>query len=221
MTGERGAREVSVPAGEVRLAGVLAVPADAAGVVLLAQGDGSGRLGAQNSGMAGALQRVGLATLLVQLLDEAEEEADARTGNLRFDTALLARRVLAASDWLAAEPDTRALPLGYFGAGTAAAAALRAAAEGKSRPIFAVVSQGGRPDLALDCLPKVRAPTLLIVGGADVPVIPLNQEAYDQLVCEKQLVTIPGATHLFQEPGALERVTQLTTEWFTRHVPRG
>jgi pimeloyl-ACP methyl ester carboxylesterase len=221
MTGERGAREVSVPTGEVRLAGVLTVPADAAGVVLIAQGDGSGRLETPNSDMAGALQRAGLATLLVQMLDEAEEEADARTAHLRFDTELLARRVLAASEWLANEPETSALPLGYLAAGTGAAAALRAAAQGKSRPIFAVVSQGGRPDLALDCLPKVRAPTLLIVGGADVPVIPLNQQAYDQLVCEKELVTIPGASHLFEEPGALERVTQLTTEWFTRHVPRG
>ena len=128
--------------------------------------------------------------------------------------------MLAASEWLTADPETSALPLGYFGASTGAAAALRAAAEGKNREIFAVVSIGGRPDLALDCLPKVRSPTLLIVGGADVPVIPLNQQAYDQLECEKLMVTIPGASHLFEEPGALEWVTRLTTEWFTRHAPR-
>jgi pimeloyl-ACP methyl ester carboxylesterase len=210
---------VGVPAGEVSLTGLLTMPVNAAGVVLFAHGSGSGRLSPRNSRLAGALQQSGLATLLVDLLTEEEQEADARAGHLRFDIELLAGRVLAASEWLAAEPETSALPL-YFGTSTAAAAALRAAADGKGRPVFAVVSQGGRPDLALDCLSRVRAPTLLIVGGADIPVIPLNQQAYDQLECEKEMVTIPGASHLFEEPGALEQVTQLTTEWLTRHVPR-
>ncbi len=211
-------REVTVTAGEVRVPGLLTVPPEAAGLVLFAHGSGSSRLSRRNNQVARVLNEAGLATLLVDLLTEDEEVADARTGHLRFDIPFLARRLLGASTWLGAEPSTSLLALAYFGASTGAAAALVAAAE--RRDVFAVVSRGGRPDLAMESLPRVRAPTLLIVGGEDIPVIPLNQQAFDALPCEKELVIVPGATHLFEEPGTLDAVARLAAEWLTRHAPQ-
>lgn len=209
--------DVQVRAGDETIAGLLTIPPEARGTVLFAHGSGSGRFSTRNNYVARVLNGAGLATLLVDLLTTREEAIDARTGHLRFDIEFLTGRLLAATEWLEAQRATADLPIGYFGASTGAAAALEAAAE--HRDIFAVVSRGGRPDLARDYLERVRAPTLLIVGGADVPVIPLNQEAYDLLVCEKQMVVIPGATHLFEEPGALEEVARLAAEWFVAHVP--
>jgi dienelactone hydrolase len=217
VTGPTPTLDVTVDAGDAPLAGLLTVPGRAAGSVLFAHGSGSSRLSRRNNAVARVLNAAGLATLLVDLLTTDEEAADARTGHLRFDIDLLARRLTAATSWLAARAETATLPIGYFGASTGAAAALVAAADRKET--FAVVSRGGRPDLAMDCLSKVRAPTLLIVGGADVPVIPLNQGAYDALQCEKQLVIVPNATHLFEEPGALEEVSRLAAGWFTSHLP--
>ena len=214
---ETAQREVRLTVGDATVGGFLTIPEGAQGVVLFAHGSGSGRFSTRNQYVAGVLQQAQLGTLLMDLLSAVEEAADARTGHLRFDIPFLAERVRDATRWLAAYPETSALPVGYFGASTGAAAALRAAAD--ERDVFAIVSRGGRPDLALECLAKVRAPTLLIVGGADVPVIPLNQQAYDALICEKELVVIPGASHLFEEPGALEAVAHVATDWFARHVP--
>jgi putative phosphoribosyl transferase len=208
-------RPVRVPAGPVELEGNLSVPSDARGVVLFAHGSGSGRHSPRNRQVARALREAGLATLLIDLLTPDEEEADLRTGHLRFDIGLLAQRLTGATDWLAQNPDTNKLRIGYFGASTGAAAALVAAAE---REVGAVVSRGGRPDLAGDALPLVKAPTLLIVGGNDVPVIRMNEEALGQLRVKKRLEIIPGATHLFEEPGALEEVARLAAGWFTRHL---
>ena len=212
-------RTVRIPAGPVTLEGDLSIPAGAQGVVLFAHGSGSSRHSPRNRRVARQLQEGRLATLLIDLLTTDEETADRRTGHLRFDIGFLAERLIEAADWLARQPETRDLALGYFGASTGAAAALVAAA---ARPnlVGAVVSRGGRPDLAGPALPLVRAPTLLIVGGADTPVIELNRQAYDQLRCEKRLVVIPGATHLFEEPGALDQVAELAREWFDRYLVR-
>jgi len=209
-------REVAVTAGAVRLDGSLALPAAARGVVLFAHGSGSSRHSPRNRYVAGALQEGGLATLLIDLLTAEEEEVDLRTRHLRFDIRLLAERLVGATEWLAQQPETRDLRVGYFGASTGGGAALVAAAE---RPaVGAVVSRGGRPDLAGAALPRVRAPTLLIVGGYDEPVIALNEEALAQLRCEKRLEIVPRATHLFEEPGALEAVARLARDWLTRHL---
>ena len=213
-------RPVSIPAHGVALDGDLAVPDGARGAVLFAHGSGSSRHSPRNRLVAATLREAGLATLLIDLLTPAEEQTEARTGHLRFDIGLLAGRLLAATDWLARDPATRALRIGYFGASTGAGAALVAAAE---RPdvIGAVVSRGGRPDLAGPALAHVRAPTLLIVGGADIPVLDLNRAALAQIPAEKRLEIVPGATHLFEEPGALAEVARLATGWFGRHLRRG
>jgi len=206
---------VTVPAGTARLAGDLAVPEGARGVVLFAHGSGSGRHSPRNRQVAAALGQAGLATLLLDLLTEEEEAVDRDRAELRFDIALLAGRLMAAMDWLAGDPRTSALPIGLFGASTGAAAALVAAAE-RPLQIAAVVSRGGRPDLAGPSLGLVRAPTLLVVGGRDRVVLELNRSAAEQLGAEQRLEIVPDATHLFEEPGALERVAALAADWFRR-----
>ena len=212
-------REVKVLAGPVELEGDLGVPEEAAGVVLFAHGSGSGRHSPRNRYVAGALREAGLATLMIDLLTPEEEEADLRTGHLRFDIRLLAERLAGATDWLMQDPDTQDLRIGYFGASTGAGAALVAAAK-RPRGVGAIVSRGGRPDLAGDDLPLVKAPTLLIVGENDVPVIGMNQEALERLRAEKELKIVPGATHLFEERGALEEVARLAADWFAHHLNR-
>jgi putative phosphoribosyl transferase len=197
----------------VTLEGDLIIPDRAVGIVLFAHGSGSSRHSPRNRYVAGELQHVGLATLLLDLLTLDEEAVDVQTAHLRFDIELLAERLIGATDWLAREPDTRALPIGYFGASTGAGAALVAAAQ-RPQTIAAVVSRGGRPDLAGPALSQVTAPTLLIVGGEDRQVIKLNEEALTHLRCERALEIVPGATHLFEEPGALAAVAQLAQRWF-------
>lgn len=206
-------RQVEISSGKRRLWGILTVPADATGVVAFAHGSGSGRFSPRNQFVARTLQEAGLATLLLDLLEE--EEADDR--KKVFDIGLLAERLQSAADWLSKEPDTRALRLGYFGASTGAGAALVAAAR-EPAAVGAVVSRGGRPDLAGNYLPLVQAPTLLIVGGNDDVVIELNEQALRLLRCPKELVIVPGATHLFEEPGTLEEVARLAKVWFIRHL---
>jgi pimeloyl-ACP methyl ester carboxylesterase len=211
-------RHVAVTAGGVALAGDLTVPPGARGLVVFAHGSGSGRFSPRNRAVASALVRGGLATLLMDLLTADEEAEDLRTGRLRFDIRLLADRVIGTIDWLATEDTAGSLPLGCFGASTGAPAALVAAAERPDR-VGAVVSRGGRPDLAGEDLARVTAPTLLIVGGADTEVIRLNRLAKALLGGLSQLVVIPGAGHLFEEPGALEQVASLALDWFLRYLP--
>jgi putative phosphoribosyl transferase len=208
---------VTLPAGAVRLGGDLSLPEGPAGVVLFAHGSGSSRFSPRNRFVAGELNRAGLGTLLIDLLTPDEERADRVTANLRFDIRLLADRLAGAIDWLAADPHTAGLPVGLFGASTGGGAALVAAAERPDR-IAAVVSRGGRPDLAGEALPRVHAPTLLIVGGADLPVIEMNRAAMAQMTCEVRLEIVPGATHLFEEPGTLEQVAALAADWFRGHM---
>jgi putative phosphoribosyl transferase len=211
--------EVLIPIGEDTLAGNLVIPAHSHGIVLFAHGSGSSRHSQRNRFVAQELQKAGLATLLMDLLTMAEERIDeASEGGLRFDIGLLAGRLEAASDWVRANPSTHALPIGYFGASTGAAAALVAAAAEWRGKVKAVVSRGGRPDLAKEALSVVRAPTLLIVGGDDRVVIALNRQALDKLSCEKRLEIVPGATHLFEEPGTLEQVAVLAVDWFRRNL---
>jgi putative phosphoribosyl transferase len=195
------------------LNGILVVPPGAQAVVVFAHGSGSGRLSPRNQYVARVLQKADLATLLIDLLEEDEAEDRDKV----FDIELLAQRLHAAAEWLRHKPETRDLRLGYFGASTGAGAALVAAAR-NPETVGAVVCRGGRPDLAEESLPAVRAPTLLIVGGDDEVVIELNEDALRRLRCPKQLVIIPGATHLFQEPGALEEVSRLAQEWFVQHL---
>jgi pimeloyl-ACP methyl ester carboxylesterase len=209
---------VQVPTGEAMLEGSLVVPAGARGIVLFAHGSGSSRFSPRNRFVAEHLRGRRLGTLLIDLLTAGEEAVDERTGQLRFDIDLLAGRLTGAAAWLAENFDTRGLPIGYFGASTGAAAALVAAAD-FAEPIGAVVSRGGRPDLAGAHLRRVLAPTLLIVGGEDTVVIGLNEEAYRQLRCAKEMQIVPGATHLFEEPGALETVARLAGDWFARWLP--
>lgn len=203
---------VRVTAGPITLEGNLSIPDAARAVVLFAHGSGSSRHSPRNRFVAGELQRRGLGTLLIDLLTADEERVD-----LRFDIGLLAHRLVAATDWLALQPQTEHLKLGYFGASTGAAAALVAAAERPER-VSAVVSRGGRPDLAASALPRVKAPTLLIVGGDDGVVIDLNRQAYAILEVEKRLESIPHASHLFEEPGTLEEVARLAADWFARYT---
>jgi dienelactone hydrolase len=200
----------------VTLAGTLVLPAGARGLVLFAHGSGSSRFSPRNRTVAGFLNAGGLGTLLFDLLTAEESEFDERTGALRFDIELLSRRLVGAIDWTGAQPRTQGLRIGLFGASTGAAAAVNAAAARPQR-VAAVVSRGGRPDLAREALPRVQAATLLIVGGLDGPVIGMNEGAAAQLACERRLEIVPGATHLFEEPGKLEAVALLAREWFQRH----
>jgi putative phosphoribosyl transferase len=208
---------VQVSAGSVTLEGNLTLPEQSRAIVLFAHGSGSSRHSPRNRYVARVLNEAKLATLLIDLLTLHEEVIDARTAQLRFDIDLLAERLVDATDWLSQFPDTKHLRIGYFGASTGAAAALAAAA---IRPdaVGAIVSRGGRPDLAGVALIHVRAPTLLIVGENDDQVIQLNREALEQLRCEKRLIIVPGATHLFEEPGALDEVARLARDWFHRHL---
>jgi dienelactone hydrolase len=208
---------VAVPAGDAVLEGDLVVPEGALGIVLFAHGSGSGRHSPRNRQVATTLNEAGIGTLLVDLLTPAEDEVDRLTARHRFDIDLLARRLIAAVDWLRRGP-AAGVGVGLFGASTGAAAALAAAA---ARPddVSAVVSRGGRPDLAGPALPRVRAATLLIVGGADDVVLELNRWALERIgAAEKRLVVVPGATHLFEEPGALDQVATLAAEWFSEHL---
>jgi putative phosphoribosyl transferase len=212
--------EVRIEIGPVALAGNLSVPPEPAGIVLFAHGSGSGRRSSRNRYVAQVLQEASLGTLLFDLLTEKEEAIDRYTARLRFDIPLLADRLVGATDWLAEESRTRGVPVGYFGASTGGGAALVAASR-RSDLVGAVVSRGGRPDLAGESLPDVQAPTLLIVGSNDEPVIGLNEEALARLgSTEKELVIVPGATHLFEEPGKLDVVARLAAEWFTHYLDR-
>ncbi|WP_344362372.1 dienelactone hydrolase family protein [Streptomyces gobitricini] len=210
---------VSVPAGVVTLAGDLALPREARGVVAFAHGSGSSRHSPRNRAVAETLRDAGLGTLLLDLLTADEERVDMDTAEIRFDIPLLGRRVTAAVDWLHDRPDTGKLPVGLFGASTGAAAALVAAAE-RTEQVRAVVSRGGRPDLAGAALAGVRAPVLLVVGGHDHEVLRLNEEATRQLTAPCTLHVIPGATHLFEEPGTLEQAADAARDWFLRMTPQ-
>ena len=210
-------REVQIPSGPAVIHADLTVPDASRGIVVFAHGSGSGRHSRRNRQVASALQTERLATLLVDLLTEDEASRDERTAELRFDIELLARRVVDAIDWIAREPAIRDLTVGIFGASTGAAAALFAAVHRPGR-VRAVVSRGGRPDLAAPVLAKVEAPTMLIVGGDDTDVLALNENAFAQLRCESVLEIVPGASHLFEEPGALEAVAELAGAWFTGHL---
>lgn len=209
-------KTVAIPADSITLEGALTIPDQAQGIVLFAHGSGSSRHSPRNNFVAQTLRAAGNGTLLMDLLTRAE---DAIYEN-RFDIDLLTRRLEAATQWLKEQSQTAALRIGYFGASTGAAAALKAAAS-LGPKVGAVVSRGGRPDLAREELVQVRSPTLLIVGGLDDVVIELNREAYRLLKCEKQLVIVPGATHLFEEPGTLEEVARLAAQWFTGHLVPG
>ena len=210
---------VQIEAGAVLLNGELKVPEQASGIVLFAHGSGSSRHSPRNQYVARVIRNAGVGTLLFDLLTGSEEEIDNYTRELRFDIDLLARRLVGATNWLATQEETRHLCPGYFGASTGGGAALVAAAH-MGEKIGAVVSRGGRPDLEGSELPHVRAPTLLIVGGLDGPVIRMNDDAYAKLRCEKELKIIPGATHLFEEPGKLEEVANLAAKWFLNHLQR-
>lgn len=203
---------IKITIGETELEAILGLPSELKGVVLFAHGSGSGRFSPRNNFVARVLQDSGIATLLADLLEESEASDRSKV----FDIGLLAERLLANAKYIRNRADTKGLPLGYFGASTGAAAALQAAAREPER-VGAVVSRGGRPDLAFSELPLVHAPTLLIIGGEDTPVIPLNRSAFDQLRCEKNMVIVPGATHLFEEPGALEKVAELARDWFLKY----
>ncbi|MEW6381274.1 MAG: dienelactone hydrolase family protein [bacterium] len=210
----QGGKEVTIPVDTVSLKGTLAVPERAGGVVVFAHGSGSSRLSPRNNYVASVLRQEGIGTLLFDLLTESEDEAYER----RFDIELLTQRLVASTRWLQARPEIQGMRIGYFGASTGAAAALRAAAILGSSAVSAVVSRGGRPDMASPVLSQVSVPTLLIVGGKDQPVILLNRQAYTELKGEKELVIVPGASHLFEEPGKLEEVARLATRWFKHYL---
>ncbi len=214
---ETNTTEIRLPAGDVSLEGTLRIPAGARGMVVFAHGRGSSRFSPRNRRVAAVLQEAGLATLLIDLLTPAEAQEDDRTGDLRFDVELLGRRLRRVTLELRRKSLVRDLRIGYFGASTGASAALIAAAEAPEA-VGAVVSRGGRPDLAGPWLARVHAPTLLIVGGDDTPVLALSREALGRLRAPASLEVIPGATHLFEEPGALDEVARLATQWFTRHL---
>ena len=209
--------EVQIQAGRAVLSGNLIIPQNAAALVLFAHGSGSSRRSPRNQFVARTLNDAGLATLLFDLLTQEEEAMDMRTREHRFNIGLLAERLLHATRWVKQQKQTRDLRVGYFGSSTGGGAALVAAAE-LPQDVGAVVSRGGRPDLAGEALPKLQAPTLLIVGGNDDIVIELNEMARDQMRCEVKLEILPGATHLFEEPGALEKVANLASDWFNAHL---
>ena len=208
---------IKIRSGRVQLDGELKVPQGANGIVLFAHGSGSSRHSRRNQYVARVIREAGAGTLLFDLLTKEEEAIDAYTGELRFNIEFLARRLVDATNWITSQPSTQHLRIGYFGASTGAAAALIGAVE-LSNIVAAVVSRGGRPDLARNALAKVKAPTLLIVGGNDDVVIELNQEALAKLTCEKELKIVPGASHLFEEPGTLEQVAQLASNWFKKKL---
>ncbi len=210
--------EVQVDVGNnIVLGGNLSLPEHPRGIVVFAHGSGSSRYSPRNQFVARVLHEAGFATLLFDLLTPQEEEQDRYTGHLRFDIDLLSRRVMGATNWITLNPATKNLKIGYFGASTGAAAALVAAAE-RPLAVGAVVSRGGRPDLASSYLPRVQAPVLLLVGSRDTQVIELNRMAFALLKSEKRLEIVPGASHLFEEPGTLEQVAQLASEWFQRYL---
>jgi putative phosphoribosyl transferase len=206
-------RLIEIESEGVRLQGMLGLPEGAQGIVLFAHGSGSGRFSPRNQFVASVLREAGLGTLLIDLLEEWESEDREKVFNIN----LLAERLMIATEWLQSDEATKDMAIGYFGASTGAAAALQAAAS-LGDEVGAIVSRGGRPDLAMNYLQQVTAPTLLIVGGRDFPVIQMNQQAYERLKAEKQIVVIPGATHLFEEPGALEEVAKLAGEWFGKYL---
>ena len=210
-------RNIEIRVDEVTLHGILTIPDQAQALVLFAHGAGSSRFSPRNQYVAGILQDAGLGTLLMDLMTEREERSDAVTRALAFDIPFLAERVEAATNWVLSDEAMRTLRIGYFGASTGAGAALMAAAH-KPDAVGAVVSRGGRPDLAAEILPEVRAPTLLLVGGLDTPVIEMNREAAALLQTENKLVIIPGATHLFEEPGKLDEVADYASAWFRQYL---
>ncbi|MCP3102565.1 dienelactone hydrolase family protein [Myxococcus sp. K15C18031901] len=214
---EAEVREVTLRTESAVLGGGLAIPEGARGLVLFAHGSGSSRFSPRNRAVARALRAAGLGTLLFDLLGEDEEALDAGTGALRFDIPFLARRLVTVAEWARGLPEVEGLPLGLFGSSTGAAAALVAAAL-RPEQVGAVVSRGGRPDLAGPALARVRAPTLLLVGGRDEVVLGLNEDALEELHCVRELIVVPGATHLFEEPGALEDVARRAADWFSRYL---
>jgi len=210
---------VVIPVNRATIKGNLTIPAGTKGIVLFAHGSGSSRFSPRNQYVAKVLNRAGIGTLLIDLLTREEEEIDASTGEFRFNIGLLAERLLSATEWLKQNPATKSLVFGYFGASTGAAAAIIAAAK-FPEVVRAVVSRGGRPDLAVEHLRKVRAPTLFIVGGKDTIVLDLNKKAMEQIGAKKKLEIVNGATHLFEEPGKLEEVARLSAEWFRTHLTK-
>jgi dienelactone hydrolase len=209
--------ELQIPAGRALLSGSLTIPDNSTGLVLFTHGSGSSRHSPRNQFVARTLNQAGLATLLFDLLTQEEEATDIHTREHRFNIGLLAERLVHATKWAKQQEETRELPVGYFGSSTGGAAAMVAAAE-LLQDVDAVVSRGGRPDLAGDALPKVQASTLLIVGGNDDIVIEPNEMARDQMCCEVKLEIVPRATHLFEEPGALEQVAKMASDWFVNHL---
>jgi putative phosphoribosyl transferase len=212
----RSAQTVQIPVGTRTLAGDLAIPVRPSGLVIFAHGSGSNRTSPRNRQIADVLDRADIATLLIDLLTEEEEDTDARTGRLRFDMTLLASRLIACSSWAQLRPELRTQPVGLFGASTGGGAALLAAAQ-QPRSFRAIVARGGRPDLAGAGLRRVMAPTLLIVGERDEQTVDLNLRAAEQMLTEVKVEVVPGATHFFEEPGALAQVGQLTRDWFLAH----
>jgi pimeloyl-ACP methyl ester carboxylesterase len=210
-------REVSISLGPISLQGLLTIPPKAKAIILFAHGSGSGRFSPRNQFVAGFLAKGGFATLLMDLLTPAEEEIDEVTRHLRFDIPLLAERLIGCTDWVLRQKETKGLKVGYFGASTGAAAALIAAAK-RPKEVFSVISRGGRPDLAGNVFSSVQAPTLLIVGGNDFGVIELNESALAALKCQKKLELVEGATHLFEEPGTLEKVAELALAWYVETI---
>jgi len=210
-------KAVKIPSGEVAVIGNLTSPSKARSIVVFAHGSGSSRFSPRNTRVAREINASGMSTLLIDLLTEEEEATDMYSGEYRFNIDLLAKRLADATEWVVKNPATKNFAVGYFGASTGAAAALIAAAK-LPEYVKAVVSRGGRPDLAGNYLPHVKAPTLLIVGGDDVEVIELNREAREQMTAQTKIVIVPGATHLFEEPGKLEQVAKLAIDWFVQYL---